>query len=878
LTLKLEGETGRRMDAIVRNWLLTVPDVNPGIFEMMRLRDRNPAYEHPLDWSGEFLGKYLTSCVLARRMTDDPELDRIIRETVRELGEVQAEDGYLGPFPKEERLMGHWDLWGHYHAMLGLYLWYHDVGDRDALAIAARMADLMCNKFLNSGRRAPESGAFLMNMAIMHMLGILHRETGEDRYFELMQDLTRDWDQVYYTPASRGIEFFQSVYPRWESLHTMLGLSEFYRITGKESYRDALLHWWNSIHRTDIHNSGSFSTGEQAVGNPFKPGAIETCCTVAWVAYSVESLHLSRDSRIADALELTTWNAVLAHQHPSGRWCTYDTPMDGKRNASAHSIVFQARPGTPELNCCSVNGPRGLGMLSEWALVGDNSGLYLNYYGPGQIEAKLSDGSKWTVTQETDYPAEGNIRIEVKSSSRAKAPFYLRIPAWSGETMVSVNGKAVSGVVPGRYLRLDRKWKRKTVIEIEMEMSLRALRGDRHVDFKTSIYRGPLLLAYDQKHNTTEPGELPSLDWDNLQLTSITTGARFQPIVLFKVNTLDDRGLILTDFATAGAHGTEYRSWLPVVNAPPSSFRIVLPGDSEHVAADDVRFRWSAAADNVAYDLTVSRNRDLSDPVVFQKGIKKESYLLSSSLKSGERYFWQVTARSGRSSLASENGPWSFVADDDVTTLIVDAPFEGSVAPGAGMLLHSANVKPAAGPSGKTNDAVYFNGENSKVVYDATNFPLSQFSFSAWFRPEGMLREDVSWHQVASAWCYPSDDPLRIGILTKKLVVQIEQKGSHYSLPALDIENDKWVHIVLVKELDELRLYLGGKKVATRTVPLSFFSGTARLGIGCNPLFPGIESFRGAIADVLFTRDAVSEEEIAVLFEEGQPKPEEDEK
>jgi uncharacterized protein len=113
------------------------------------------------------------------------------------------------------------------------------------------------------------------------------------------------------------------------------------------------------------------------------------------MAYSVEALRLTGDSRIADALEHATWNAALGHQHPSGRWCTYDTPMDGKRLASAHSIVFQARPGTPELNCCSVNGPNGLGLIGQWAVLGGEDGLYLNYYGPGKTEVKLADGSTW---------------------------------------------------------------------------------------------------------------------------------------------------------------------------------------------------------------------------------------------------------------------------------------------------------------------------------------------------------------------------------------------------------------------------------------------------------------------------------------------------
>jgi hypothetical protein len=105
----------------------------------------------------------------------------------------------------------------------------------------------------------------------------------------------------------------------------MLAWAELFRITGEAKYRDALLHWWRSIRTHDIHNSGSFSTNEQATGNPFMPGAIETCCTVAWIAYS------SRRCACPPTPPSPTrgagfWNAVLAYEHPSGRWCTYDTP------------------------------------------------------------------------------------------------------------------------------------------------------------------------------------------------------------------------------------------------------------------------------------------------------------------------------------------------------------------------------------------------------------------------------------------------------------------------------------------------------------------------------------------------------------------------
>src|SRR5258705_511119 len=89
-------------------------------------------------------------------------------------------------------------------------------------------------------------------------------------------------------------------------------------------------------------------------------------------------LRMTGDSVVADELELSLLNSILGYHSPTCRWVTYNTPMDGDRKASAHDIVFQARAGSSELNCCSVNGPRGLGMLSDWALMAGRRGLMLN--------------------------------------------------------------------------------------------------------------------------------------------------------------------------------------------------------------------------------------------------------------------------------------------------------------------------------------------------------------------------------------------------------------------------------------------------------------------------------------------------------------------
>ena len=583
---KFGGLLGERIDANLRNWLLAAPRANPGMTEMFR--ERETPHSPPLvDWAGEFVGKYLISAVQARRMVASPELDAVIRQVVEELVAAQADDGYLGPFRKDERLLTHWDLWGHYHVMLGLLMVAEEMDCPPARTAALKAADLICATYLHGRRRVFDAGSQEMNMAVVHVFGRLYRLTGRERYLQMMRQIEEDWPRAgdYFRTGRAGVEFYKTPRPRWESLHDLQGLVEFYRITGNEEYATAFAHLWGSIRAYDRHNSGSFSTGEGAVGSPFRRGAIETCCTTAWVAISSDMLGLSADPRVADELELSTYNAVPAAQHPSGRWWTYDTPMDGRREASAHTIVFQARAGTPELNCCSVNGPRGLGMLSEWAVLADGQGPVVNHYGPSEISFRLDSGLRLTLIQETRYPAEGTVLLKVRPERKAKFALRLRIPAWSTKTQLSVNGQAISEVKPGTYHVIEREWSPGDTVEIAFDMTPRFLLGEQEKMGKASIYRGPLLLAFDEHHNSYGCGAIPKLDLKKLELKAERAHDAFPPVVLFDTAGADGRTVRLCDFATAGAHGSEYRSWLRTVADPAGEDRILvnsaLDGDGQ---------------------------------------------------------------------------------------------------------------------------------------------------------------------------------------------------------------------------------------------------------------------------------------------------------
>ena len=574
---------------MTEQWLLVAPRSNPAMLEMFRDRDRRPL-RHMVPWAGEFAGKYLTHAVQICRMTGDPALKAHLRWFVNELTSLQDRDGYLGPWPRECRLTGRapnagkadggpyptWDAWGHYHIMLGLLFWHGLTRDRRALSCARRIGDLFCATFLKTGRRLVETGSEEMNLAPIHSLCLLYQQVGDPRYLEMAREIERDFETPpagdYVRTALNGLEFYQTPKPRWESLHPIQGIAELYFITGDERYRRAFEHIWWSILRTDRHNTGGFSSGEKAQGDPYHQGAIETCCTVAWMALSVDMLRMTGNPVVADELELSTLNSGIGMMSSSGRWVTYDTPMEGHRRASAHDIVFQARAGQPELNCCSVNGPRALGMIGEWAVMSGGEGLVLNYYGPGRATASINSGNRVLVEQVTDYPRSGRVMIRVWPRKSEDFPLRLRIPCWSARTRASLNGKSLGTPGPAGYLEIDRRWARGDLVCLRLDMSFHFWPGEGAFEGKCSIFRGPILLAFDPRFNEMDPEDLPALDARRMKGRAIRNKRWLPPWMMWEFTADDGRKVRLCDFGSAGAGGNPYRTWLDARGVSPTRF------------------------------------------------------------------------------------------------------------------------------------------------------------------------------------------------------------------------------------------------------------------------------------------------------------------
>ncbi len=879
-TFRFDGPLGERVTANLNNWLLRAPDANPGMIEMFRVRDRQPVPQL-VPWAGEFVGKYLISAIQARRMVADPALDATIRRVIADLISTQADDGYLGPFRKQERLLGNWDLWGHYHCMLALMMWHEDTDDAAARQCAIRCADLICKTFLDTGKRAFDAGSQEMNLAVIHALGWLYRDTGNERYLRMMREIEKDWERAgdYFRQGLKGVDYYRTPRPRWESLHDVQGLVELYRITGNEDYKTAFMNLWRTIARYDRHNTGAFSTNEQAIGDPYTPGAIETCCSTAWMALTADMLRLTGEATVADELELSTWNTMLGSQHPSGRWWTYNTPMDGKREASAHTIVFQARAGTPELNCCSVNAPRGLGVLSEWGLMTDGAGLLVNYYGPMQAGLTLG-GKRLSVTQKTAYPTDGHVSIAISPAEPMEFGVKLRIPAWSAKSSARVNGEALTDIVPGRYATITRKWQAGDTIDLNLDMSIRTWVGDGAALNKASLYYGPLLLAFDQHFNTYDTNKIPPMDLKDLSYSRLDAPGRFKPMVLCRFKGTDGRPLDLCDFATAGAYGTDYVSWLPVVNAPPPPFFLRQPIDGARIPPPPNRFDWTGGrgpADRT-YTLLISTERSMEEPIIRAKGIKRPWYVVRDRLEPGGTYYWQVIASSPSGQRTAEQSPASFTVDASMPNpfkdhpallewrkdgLIAGSPLDGNGQPTYGLLEEDRNVKPAADRNGKEGGAVAFSG-NGMLRYRIPEFPEDEYTFTAWACVDAPPAGGMA--QIFSAWARGMDDPLRVTIQNGKVHARIEA-GAAWSTKGAPITLGKWFHVAAVKKGDKLTLYVDGKPFDTVAgVPARIFSTAQDFALGGNPHFAGDEFLKGRVDDFTFLAKAMTPEEITAAY------------
>ena len=162
----------------------------------------------------------------------------------------------------------------------------------------------------------------------------------------------------------------------------------------------------------------------------------------------------------------------------------------------------------------------------------------------------------------------------------------LRIPSWSTVTKLAINDEQIVAHA-GSYCRLDREWKSGDRLDIDLDMSLRAWIGERECAGKVSLFRGPLLLAWESTSSAIATGNdegkrpaaaAPELDLKALK-TQLVESDRNAPAALVLIDTTDavGRPIRIRDFGTAGQNRIPYATWFPARGEPPMAFTRANP-------------------------------------------------------------------------------------------------------------------------------------------------------------------------------------------------------------------------------------------------------------------------------------------------------------
>jgi hypothetical protein len=174
---------------------------------------------------------------------------------------------------------------------------------------------------------------------------------------------------------------------------------------------------------------------------------------------------------------------------------------------------------------------------------------------------RLEDGTGLHIEQETNYPWDGEVRISVAPEKPHDFAVYVRIPGWSLDNAVAVNGKPVTGLESGAYLPIRRRWSAGDTIHLRFDMKTQLVKANPAVvedRGRVALQRGPIVFCMellDQPEAVQQSG-LSNCVAD----VSAATEARFVPDLLEGVMVLEHQGSVSRSSAGLSLYNAAHES------------------------------------------------------------------------------------------------------------------------------------------------------------------------------------------------------------------------------------------------------------------------------------------------------------------------------
>ncbi len=294
--------------------------------------------------------------------------------------------------------------------------------------------------------------------------------------------------------------------PNWHNVNIAECFREpatYYMLTSDPKMLHASYNVQNLIRRTFGQvPGGMFGADENARMGYIDPRqGVETCGMVEQMASDEIMLRFTGDPVWADNCEDVAFNSYPAATMPDFKALRYITsPNMVQSDSKNHNPGIDNRGPFLSMNpfssrCCQHNHSQGWPYYSENLIYATpDNGMAAVMYAACTADVLVGNNKKVVVKEETNYPFDENITFTIEKGS-AEFPFYLRIPSWTKEAEVAVNGERVSATpVSGKYLVVNRKWQKGDKLTMRLPMTLGMRRWAVNKN-SVSVDYGPLTMS-----------------------------------------------------------------------------------------------------------------------------------------------------------------------------------------------------------------------------------------------------------------------------------------------------------------------------------------------------------------------------------------------
>jgi DUF1680 family protein len=467
-------------------------------------------------------------------MHRDPALEATLDSWIARIASAQEPDGYLYTFrTMHPDSPGHkwiaqqrWEkdpdlsheLYNCGHLYESGVAYFQATGKRTLLDVCLKNAELLWRDF-GDGQLRIAPGHQIVEIGLVK----LHRVTGDARWLKLAQiflDARGPGGTPYSQQHKLVVDQTEAVGHAVRANYMYAGMADVAALTGDTRYLNAITRIWDNVVAKKLYltgGAGALARGE-AYGADYElphDGYNETCAALALMNWNHRMFLLTGESKYMDVLERTAYNGFLSGVSASGDRFFYPNPLayDGqKKNNHDHA----GRAPWFGCACCPPNLMRTLASLTSYFYAVRDDSLYVNFYAQSEGTVRVA-GTNVKISQQTDYPWEGQVNLKISPDKAARFTVRLRIPGWvEGRPVPSdlytyqpaePSGWKLHGVGAGDqyrreggYYLVTREWKTGDTLRLDMIMPVRRAVGNAKVAAtagQVAFERGPVVYCFE---------------------------------------------------------------------------------------------------------------------------------------------------------------------------------------------------------------------------------------------------------------------------------------------------------------------------------------------------------------------------------------------